>query len=112
MLLSKLSSMNAWKNRFNKVHSKPRQRLSTPCFLSNTSKVNLYAEVFKIQIYSTVKSMSVFSHLRAPYGGDLSIEVYVVRFFYFTYARGSISFWMIFLYAALYIGLYLLGRFK
>lgn len=93
MLLSKLSSVNAWENCFNKVHSKPRQRLSTPCFLSNTSEVNLYVEVFKIQIYSTVKSASVFSHFCTPCGGDLPIEVCVIIFLEcFMYARGSISF--------------------
>lgn len=67
MLLSKLNSLNVWKNCFNKVNSKTRQRLSTLCFLSNTSKV------FQIQIYVTIKL--VFSHLLTPDGGDLSIEV-------------------------------------
>lgn len=60
MLLSKLSSLNAWKNRPSRENRKTRRRLST-CFLSNTGEVNLYMEIFKIQMYNTIKSLSAFS---------------------------------------------------
>lgn len=51
MLLSKPKSVN----HFNKVHNKKRQRLSAPCFLSNTTELNLYLEDIKIQIYNAIK---------------------------------------------------------
>lgn len=61
------------------VNSKTRQRLSTPCFINNPGEVNLYREVFTMQIYNAVNL--VFSYLLAPDGGDLSTEVYVRIFF-------------------------------
>lgn len=78
MLQSKLNSLNAWKNCFNKVNSKTRQRLNSLLFKQGTTERNLYMEVFEIQIYNTIKL--VFSHLLAPDGGDLSTEVYVRTF--------------------------------